>query len=295
MRERKTLGSLGRLHKSSRNRSRARFEAEPQFDTGAIRREVPNGRRIRPEQTEARELPHPDSTARGVGTLETFPTVSTDPRTRVANSEGLILDVELCHYNGEIRDVPGSWVALSTCNGIRGILYDGSELLYVERASRFNSSNPLNDLHVVYKHSDLKSNFTCGFHDHSSHATTHHSATTVGNRRVRRNTDAVHGPYNSNKLSRYIELVLVSDMSLYKAFNDDVHRVHRHAKDLANIINSLYAPLNIFVALVGVVIWTKHDEIVLDKNGDKTLNHFLVYRKNKLTGELHNDNAQFLT
>ena len=57
----------------------------------------------------------------------------------------------------------------------------------------------------------------------------------------------------------------------------------------------LYVPLNIFVALVGVVIWTERDEIALETNGDKTLTSFLTYRKEKLVKEHPNDNAQLLT
>ncbi len=57
----------------------------------------------------------------------------------------------------------------------------------------------------------------------------------------------------------------------------------------------LYVPLNIFVALVGVVIWADHDEIVLEPNGDKTLNSFLKYRKEILLKEHPNDNAQLIT
>lgn len=57
----------------------------------------------------------------------------------------------------------------------------------------------------------------------------------------------------------------------------------------------LYVPLNIFVALVGVVIWSKDDEIVLETNGDKTLTNFLLYRKDRLLKDHPNDNAQLLT
>lgn len=42
------------------------------------------------------------------------------------------------------------------------MLYDGSEIFYIESASLKNSSNSLNNMHVVYKHSNLKSNFSCG-------------------------------------------------------------------------------------------------------------------------------------
>ena len=57
----------------------------------------------------------------------------------------------------------------------------------------------------------------------------------------------------------------------------------------------LYMPLNIFIALVGVVVWTEYDEISLSSNGDTTLTNFLHYRRERLVKEHPNDNAQLLT
>jgi hypothetical protein len=57
----------------------------------------------------------------------------------------------------------------------------------------------------------------------------------------------------------------------------------------------LYVPLNIFIALVGVVVWTENDEIALSPNGDTTLTNFLHYRREHLVRHHPNDNAQLLT
>ena len=52
---------------------------------------------------------------------------------------------------------------------------------------------------------------------------------------------------------------------------------NRICKDVANVMNALYSPLNIYIALVGVVVWTEHDEINLSTDGDTTLKNFLHY------------------
>lgn len=57
----------------------------------------------------------------------------------------------------------------------------------------------------------------------------------------------------------------------------------------------LYAPLNIFIALVGVVVWTEKNEIDLSNDGDKTLKNFLNFRRKVLIKDHPNDNAQLLT
>ena len=57
----------------------------------------------------------------------------------------------------------------------------------------------------------------------------------------------------------------------------------------------MYAPLNIFVVLVGVVVWNERDEIELVKNNQGTLGNFLKYRKDKILHIIPNDNAQLIT
>lgn len=54
-------------------------------------------------------------------------------------------------------------------------------------------------------------------------------------------------------------------------------------------------PLNVFIALVGVEVWSDSDEIPLSVNGDSTLSSFLRYRRETLVKAIPNDNAQLLT
>lgn len=61
------------------------------------------------------------------------------------------------------------------------------------------------------------------------------------------------------------------------------------------IFFQLYIPLNIFITLVGVVVWTEYNEITLESNGDTTLTNFLTYRREHLVKDHPNDNAQLLT
>ena len=105
----------------------------------------------------------------------------------------------------------------------------------------------------------------------------------------------VKGPWNANKRSRFVELVIVVDNRKFKENGEDLNKVYRKCKDMANIANALYAPLNIYIALVGVVVWSEYDEITLSTNGDTTLTNFLHYRRERLVKEHPNDNAQLLT
>ncbi|CAH0697067.1 unnamed protein product [Spodoptera exigua] len=214
-------------------------------------------------------------------------------------------DIDLCQYSGTVRGKPGSWVAVSTCHGVRGTIFDGERMRYIEPAE----GPSIQSNHYIYDHGDLNTNFHCGYvggvtknesydpHLFKKYTSEQEMQRSRASRYKRYASDdtQVRGPYNANKLSRYVELVLVADNREYKANGENIQTVYRQMKDVANIINSVYTPLNVFIALVGVVVWTENDEIHLEENGDRTLNNFLGYRKSVLVRDIPNDNAQLLT
>jgi hypothetical protein len=55
----------------------------------------------------------------------------------------------------------------------------------------------------------------------------------------KRNTDVIRGPYNANRQSRYVELVLVVDNKEYKELGESREKVNHHCKEIANIINAV--------------------------------------------------------
>nr|KAF7406620.1 hypothetical protein H0235_014276 [Vespula pensylvanica] len=198
--------------------------------------------------------------------------------------------VELCHYQGSVRDVPGSWVALSTCKGLHGVIFDGENLHHVHPEKDTLDSN-----HYLYKQDDLVANKSCGYEGTPHNVLDRQRRETKRLSRHKRATESIRGPYNANRQSRYVELVLVIDKKGYIALDENLDKVYHHCKNIANIVNALFMPLNIFVALVGVQVWTDADEIALSPNGDNTLSNFLRYRREKLVHDMPNDNAQLLT
>lgn len=195
-----------------------------------------------------------------------------------------------CYYKGRLQNVKNSWAALSTCNGLSGVIFDGHELHYIQPIPKAENG------HYIYKHSDLKpSNWTCGYQNAKNPlSSSSNSFSSMLKKRFRRNVE-IRGPYNSNSQSRYVELVLVNDNKLFKDMKEDYNAVIARSKDIANIANALYASLNIFIALVGVVVWTEFDLINLSNDGDTTLTNFLYYRRERLVQDHPNDNAQLIT
>ena len=49
----------------------------------------------------------------------------------------------------------------------------------------------------------------------------------------------IRGPYNSNKHSSYVEIVIVVDNKAFKGLSESMKKVHQHCKDLANIMNAV--------------------------------------------------------
>ncbi|EDW67790.2 disintegrin and metalloproteinase domain-containing protein 9 [Drosophila virilis] len=232
-------------------------------------------------------------------------------------------DVDLCHYQGHIHGKPDSTVALSTCDGgLNGVVFDGQHTYFIHPHS--DGSGRLQDDHYLLRHADmLQQNATCGY---DSRTDNHNEPEQdlaeneeeqeqeleppalpqrldggefhrmlIRKRRQADESQLIRGPYNANKYSSYVELVIVVDNKVYKHFGENNKRVHQHCKNLANIVNALYVPLNIFVALVGVVIWNESNEIEFSSDGDVTLRNFLNYRSTKLVVDHPNDNAQLLT
>lgn len=220
-------------------------------------------------------------------------------------------DIDLCHYQGVIRGKPESKVAISTCNGgVNGVVHDGMDTYFIHSGA----DGRIQDDHFLFKHADILHNATCGYkNDESNHIhetneqprdwdnTQNRIDGSEFNRilRYKRSSgidnNIIRGPFNANKHSSFVELVIVVDNKVYKSLGESMKKVHKHCKDLANIVNALYEPLNIFIALVGVVVWNESNEIEFSQDGDVTLKNFLHYRRSKLALNHPNDNAQLLT
>uniref|UniRef100_A0A7G3ACA6 Putative adam metalloprotease n=1 Tax=Lutzomyia longipalpis TaxID=7200 RepID=A0A7G3ACA6_LUTLO len=206
-------------------------------------------------------------------------------------------DSDHCHYVGRIRGNKDSRAAISTCDGIRGVIFDGQETFYIE--SRTDSQ--LHSDHFLYSHADIEWDGKCGYEGtEESHNGTNELKDSEFNRILRykravEDIETIRGPYNANRDSSFVELLLVVDNKVYNALGQSLKKVHNHCKTIANIINALYMPLNIFIALIGVVVWTDSNEVELSSDGDRTLKNFLNYRKKVLVQKFPNDNAQLLT
>ncbi|XP_068152691.1 disintegrin and metalloproteinase domain-containing protein adm-2-like, partial [Drosophila tropicalis] len=210
-----------------------------------------------------------------------------------------ILQSQMSIY-GYIQGEENSKVALSTCNGqLTGIIFYGQKVYSIY--PHIDGSGRLLDNHYLLNHADMRhANKTSGHNinkDNFKYQRGYEGIQRKFHQRRRREAEdyQIHRPYNANQTSSYVELVLVVDHNLYISFNQDTKEVHRYCKDLVNAMNVLYEPLNIFLALVGVVIWNKSNEIEITSNAAETLMTFLSYRSRELAIKHPNDFALLLT
>ncbi|XP_033113378.1 disintegrin and metalloproteinase domain-containing protein 12-like isoform X3 [Anneissia japonica] len=187
-----------------------------------------------------------------------------------------------CYYHGTVRNTNSSSVAIDTCSGISGVIVADSETFYIEPFEDSESD------HLIYKPKDVQ--WKKKFFDDS---------------KIYKRPDDQEDLENLLALPRqkrdvftetkYIELVIVADNAEFLLRDGSVKNTEERCKQVANIMDMTYKPLNVRVALASVVVWNLKDKIVFDSDAGKTMSLFQKWRKDDLLSIIKHDNAQFMT
>ncbi|XP_047674694.1 disintegrin and metalloproteinase domain-containing protein 19 [Tachysurus fulvidraco] len=187
-----------------------------------------------------------------------------------------------CYYHGSVKDHSSSWVAVSTCSGVRGlIVLNSSETYYLEPVKGQEI------LHHVFYHTDdlpIKGG-TCGHGHETGHKGLLSGLLKPLHQRVKRNAWGT---------TKYMELYIVADNTLYRKQNKDLEKTKRRIMEIANYVDKFYRALNIRVPLIGLEVWTDRDQCIINEEPNATLWSFLQWRQ-KLKSRKKHDNAQLLT
>ncbi|KAI3375892.1 hypothetical protein L3Q82_004149 [Scortum barcoo] len=163
-----------------------------------------------------------------------------------------------CFYHGHVRGHPESWVALSTCLGVRGLIsLNSSDTFYLEPIS---GVDPLHHSLLGADELPIKGG-NCGHGHHTTQSNHISNLLQPFHSRVKRNTWGT---------TKYMELYIVADNTLF------------------------YRALNIRVPLIGLEVWTDRDQCIVTEEPNATLWSFLQWRQ-KLKSRKKHDNAQLLT
>ena len=189
-----------------------------------------------------------------------------------------------CFYHGVVQGSAGSVVAVSTCKGIEGLVDDGNTSFYIEPVSA--------QRHVFYRLADLRPKRSQ--RDAVSEATRvrwpilgpRSGQLLLPLQRIRRNVF---------QETKFVELVVVNDKSQFEANYGDISSANFRAKQIVNLVDAMFKPLNIRVALTAVETWNEKDLINRDTDANRYLDNFQEYRTKRLLSRHPNDNAQLLT
>ncbi|XP_068999791.1 disintegrin and metalloproteinase domain-containing protein 9-like isoform X2 [Embiotoca jacksoni] len=193
-----------------------------------------------------------------------------------------------CHYQGFVQDMEGSSVALSICNGLRGVLHLADNSYGIEPLD----SAP--EQHLVYRLQDVTSQPRgCGTpHDEHNHGNAKEHA-------QYEQEEILHRQHSRMKRAvlhqtHYVELLLVVDNDRYNYLNRNETAVRDEMVHLANFIDSIYMQLNVRVVLVGLEIWSQQNLISTDGGAGEVLSRFTQWREKELVHRHRHDSAQLI-
>ncbi|KAF1633975.1 Disintegrin and metalloproteinase domain-containing protein 11, partial [Eudyptes filholi] len=177
---------------------------------------------------------------------------------------------EHCYYQGRIRGQPRSFVALSSCQGLRGVFSDGQATYLIEPRVGAEHGQGLQP-HIIQR---VPSCTRPGEPLRGASA----SGSAVGSRRqVRRAQHTVHSE------TKYIELAVVNDHQLFLQLRKSVVLTSNFAKSVVNLADMIYKEqLNTRIVLVAMETWASEDRIRMGEDSLETLNEFVKYRREGL-------------
>ncbi|XP_060795248.1 disintegrin and metalloproteinase domain-containing protein 9 [Neoarius graeffei] len=189
----------------------------------------------------------------------------------------------LCHYYGRVSGYEDSLVALSACNGLRGVIFIANEGYALEPA--LNTSN---NEHILFPLKDGQSGpFVCGVdsqRDCGDDGSCDHTLPMGTFLRKKRNLPQ----------TRYVELVLVVDNLRFKISKGNRTAVKEEMVQIANLLDTYFKQLNIRIVLVGLEIFETGNPFDVEGEARDVLGRFVEWRKNNLTSRIRNDMGQLI-
>ncbi|XP_065845671.1 zinc metalloproteinase-disintegrin-like jararhagin isoform X2 [Oscarella lobularis] len=205
--------------------------------------------------------------------------------------------IDNCYYHGRVSGFAHSSAVISSCNGLEGVFFYGSDL------DTYFYINPLKDeldgsfLHSIERASDLEAfpiTNTCGNESNRTHRFSNPIRSPFAEHEIAKRSQ-MRIPRDVTGETKYVELLLVNDNSRFNT-SGSVAAVEFQTVRIANIADDNYRrQLNTRVVLVGVITWNNGDQIEVSSVAGTTLARFAEYRRTVLSQTVPNDVAYLLT
>lgn len=192
-----------------------------------------------------------------------------------------------CHYKGHVFGDTSTKVALSACDGLRGMIWAINEEYFIEPVVDHvtRHAHP----HVIYKRSSLPAGVEPPVYRAADRMMEHDEAT------VRPLTENVCGvtaqadDYQTKRRSRrsvsrerFVETLVVVDYNMYKYYHDQ--DVETYALTIMNMVTALYHDASlgnlVNIVLVRLMIMAEEEESLnITHHADNTLNNFCRWQQ----------------
>ncbi|XP_054869336.1 disintegrin and metalloproteinase domain-containing protein 22 isoform X2 [Amphiprion ocellaris] len=189
-------------------------------------------------------------------------------------------EAEHCYYQGKVRDVPHSFVALSTCHGLHGMFFDGNHTYMIEPGGQGSSSEGDVRIHMIYKSAgqEILSDLLGGDLPEPPFPSPPFPGSRVVHRRKKR--QAPRASRSVDDETKYIELMVINDHLMYKKHRLSVGHTNNKAKTVVNIADMIFREqLNTRIVLVAMETWSADNKFNIDDDPMVTLKEFMKYRK----------------
>ncbi|KAB0384010.1 hypothetical protein FD755_005927, partial [Muntiacus reevesi] len=189
-----------------------------------------------------------------------------------------------CHYHGHVRGFPDSWVVLSICSGMRGLITLSSNASYYVHPWPAGDSKDFLTHRIFRVEQLFIGKGACGHGDprDKRDMTSLSCATQIRERR------------ESFQSPRYLELYIVADHTLFLTQHRNLNHVKQRLLEVANYVDQILRTLDIQVVLTGLEVWTEQDQSRITPDANATLWAFLQWRRGLWARRPH-DSAQLLT
>uniref|UniRef100_A0A8C6UQV7 ADAM metallopeptidase domain 22 n=1 Tax=Neogobius melanostomus TaxID=47308 RepID=A0A8C6UQV7_9GOBI len=161
---------------------------------------------------------------------------------------------EHCYYQGKVRDIPQSFVALSTCHGLHGLFFDGNHTYKIE---------PKDTGFFIWTCTKILLCFCFTvflFFPQVSRM-----------------------PRNIEDETKYIELMVINDHIMFKKHRLSPGHTNNYAKSVVNMADMIFKEqLNTRIVLVAMETWAADNKFNIDDDPMETLKEFMKYRKDFL-------------
>ncbi|XP_047396831.1 disintegrin and metalloproteinase domain-containing protein 33 isoform X2 [Sciurus carolinensis] len=189
-----------------------------------------------------------------------------------------------CHYHGRVRGFPHSWVVLSTCSGMSGLIRLSSNASYYLHPWPPGDSEDLSTHKIFRVDQPLTWKGACGYRelkDKLEMASLLPAPQSRERREYRRNP-------------RYLELYIVADHTLFLIQHRNLNHTKQRLLQVASYVDQILRTLDLRVVLTGLEVWTEQDHSPITPDANATLWAFLQWRRGLWTRRPH-DSTQLLT